>query len=209
MADLTRLHEQITIVERQLAAMTSQAAEGGSARRMAARRAEIAKQQRYLDGLREALALVATDGPNQAVIEISAHPSIWATVLPLATTGQTADQASIKRGVNGGTIRLSEAAAWSADNDRAIAPTLQAVHAACQAKPHWRRCPEPRPERKGGPTRTNPGTDLGASRRRTGVHAVGAPPAIVGPAAPHPLWNQASSSSRSAGAAETAGTSSR
>jgi hypothetical protein len=139
MADLTRLHEQITIVERQLAAMTSQAAEDGSARRMAARRAEIAKQQRYLDGLREALTLVTTHEANQAVIEISAHPSSWATVLRLATTGQTADQASIKRGVNSGTIRLSEAAAWSADNDRAIEPIIHAVHAACQAKPHWRR----------------------------------------------------------------------
>jgi len=139
MADLTRLHEQITTVEGQLAALRSQAAEGASARRMAARRAEIAKQQRYLDGLREALTLVTTDDPNQAVIEISTHPSIWATVLRLATTGKTADQASIKRGVTSGTIRLSEAAAWSADNDRAIEPILQAVHAACQAKPQWRR----------------------------------------------------------------------
>lgn len=139
MADLTRLHEQITTVERQLAAMRSQAAEDASARRVAARRAQIAKQQRYLDGLREALTLVTTDDPNRAIIEISAHPSIWATVLRLATTGQTADQESIKRGVNSGAIRLSEAAAWSADNDRAIEPILQAVHAACQAKPHWRR----------------------------------------------------------------------
>jgi hypothetical protein len=139
MADLTRLHEQITTVERQLATLSSQATEDASARRMAARRAEIAKQQRYLDGLREALALVTTDEANQAVIEISAHPSIWATVLRLATTGKTADQESIKRGVNSGTIRLSEAAAWSDDNDRALGPILQGVQAACQAKPHWRR----------------------------------------------------------------------
>ncbi|GAA4472982.1 hypothetical protein [Phytohabitans houttuyneae] len=139
MADLTRLHEQITTVERQLAAMRSQSAEGTSTRRMAARRAEVAKQQRYLDGLREALTLLTTDGPNQAVIEISAHPSTWATVLRLAITGKTADQTTIERGVNSGTIRLSEAAAWSADNNRAIEPIIQAVQAACQAKPHWRR----------------------------------------------------------------------
>ncbi|GAA4466286.1 hypothetical protein [Phytohabitans houttuyneae] len=139
MADLTRLHEQITTVERQLAAMRSQSAEGTSTRRMAARRAEVAKQQRYLDGLREALTLLTTGEANQAVIEISAHPSTWATVLRLAITGKTADQTTIGRGVNSGTIRLSEAAAWSADNNRAIEPIIQAVQAACQAKPHWRR----------------------------------------------------------------------
>jgi hypothetical protein len=170
MADLTRLHEQITTVERQLAALRSRAAEDGSAGRVAARRAEIAKQQRYLDGLREALTLVTTDHPNQAVIEISAHPSIWATVLRLATTGQTADQASIKRGVNSGTIRLSEAAAWSADNDRAIEPILQAVQAACPAKPHWRRWfPDALFENLAGATGVQPAAD------KTGATTVTAP----------------------------------
>jgi hypothetical protein len=52
---------------------------------------------------------------GQPVIAISAHPSIWASVLRLATTGATVDRAAINRGLERGSLQLSEAAAWSTD----------------------------------------------------------------------------------------------
>ena len=138
MADLTRLREHITTVEAQLAVM-SQAAQGVTASNAAAQQVEIAMQQRYLDGLLAAVRLVTTDEANRPVIEVAAHPSIWATALRLAAKGAAADRARIKRGLRSGSIRRSEAATWSADNDLATEPIIQAVQVACRARPTWRR----------------------------------------------------------------------
>jgi hypothetical protein len=97
MADLSPLERRIADTETRLAAP--------GCTHTRAQRAE----QRYLDGLRDALADMQAGAATGLPIEVTAHP------------------------------RLIEAAAWNADNHTAFLLLLDTIRAACAAQPQRRQ----------------------------------------------------------------------
>jgi hypothetical protein len=127
MADLSPLERRIADTEARLAAP------GRTHTR--AQRAE----ERYLDRLRDAPADIQEGAVTRLPIEVMAHPHTWATLLRLAACGATAQKATIRDRVTAHQLRLSEAAAWNADNHTAFMLLLDAIRAACAAQPQRRQ----------------------------------------------------------------------
>jgi hypothetical protein len=131
MADLSRLERRIADTQARLAVPER--------KHTRAQRDEQTAAQRYLDGLRDALADVRAGEATALPIEVTAHPHVWATLLRLVTCGAEVQKATIRDRVTAHQLRHSEAAAWNADNHTAFMLLLDTIRAACAAQPQRRQ----------------------------------------------------------------------
>lgn len=72
-------------------------------------------------------------------ITVTMHPAYWATVLGLLRVANRYVDAQINRGLEGGTLRPSEATSWVAHNALACRPITNAARTAVSKHSAWAR----------------------------------------------------------------------